>query len=150
MVREVIRHPIRPDRGLDLIARQLGDEPVPALAHCLREARDGGVHVIGFPAAVGLGDVLVHGNDALRALGLEFGVDPDDAVAVLNAYRRVGGLIFHARPYGNVRLVATDASWSFGKGPEVTGRAIDLVMLMANRQQIVGTLSGPGVSDVAA
>ena len=150
MVREVIRHPIRPDRGLDLIARQLGDEPVPALAQRLREARDGGVHVIGFPAAVGLGDVLVHGNDALRALGLEFGVDPDDAVAVLNAYRRVGGLIFHARPYGNVRLVATDASWSFGKGPEVTGRAIDLVMLMANRQQIVGTLSGPGVSDVAA
>ena len=36
------------------------------------------------------------------------------------------------------------------KGPEVTGRAIDLVMLMANRQQIVGTLSGPGVADVAA
>lgn len=60
MVREVIRHPIRPDRGLDLIARQLGDEPVPALAQRLREAQHGGVHVIGFAAAVGLGDVLVH------------------------------------------------------------------------------------------
>ena len=149
MVRDVIRHPIRPDRGLDLIARQLGDEPVPTLAQRLRKAQHGGVHVIGFPAAVGLGDVLVHGNDALRALGLEFRVDPDDAVAVLNAYGRVGGLIFHARPSGRVRLVATDVKWWCGQGPEVTGRAIDLVMLMANRQQIVGTLSGPGVADVA-
>jgi hypothetical protein len=86
-----------------------------------------------------LGDVLVHGNDALRALGLEFGVDPDDAVPVLNAYRRVGGLIFHARPYGTVMLVATDVQWSCGMGPEVKGRAIDLVMFMANRQQIVET-----------
>ena len=54
MVRELIRHPIRPDRRLDLIARQLGDEPVPAVAQRLREAQHGGVHVIGFPAAVGL------------------------------------------------------------------------------------------------
>jgi uncharacterized protein (TIGR03083 family) len=145
MVREVIRHPIRPDRGLDRLARQLGEEPVPALAQRLREAQHGGVHVIGFPAAVGLGDV--HGNDALRALGLEFGVDPDDAVAVLNASRRGSDI---PRPHGKVRLVATDVSWSFGKGPEVTLRAIDLVMLMANRQQIVGKLSGPGVSAVAA
>jgi uncharacterized protein (TIGR03083 family) len=150
MMRDVIRHPIRPDRGLDLNARQLGGEPVPTLAQRLRKAPRGGVHVIGFPAAVGLGDVLVHGNDALRALGLEFGADPDDAVAVLNAYRRVGGLIFHVRHSKNVRLVATDVKWSYGQGPEVTGRAIDLVMLMANRQQIVGTLSGPGVADVAA
>jgi hypothetical protein len=29
------------------------------------------------------------------------------------------------------------------------GRAIDLVMLMANRQQVVETISGPGVADVA-
>jgi hypothetical protein len=96
MVREVIRHPIRPDRGLDRLARQLGKEPVPALTQRLREAQHGGVHVIGFPAAVGLGDV--HGNDALRALGLEFGVDPDDAVAVLNASRR-GSDIPRAAPW---------------------------------------------------
>ncbi len=133
MVRDAVRHPIHPDRGLDLKARQLGDAPIPTLAQRLRQARNGGVHVIGFPAAVGLGDVLVHGNDALRALGLEFAVDPDDAVPVLDAYRRVGRLIFHARPYGNVRLVATDVQWSCGTGPEVTGRAIDLLMLMANR-----------------
>ncbi len=150
MVRDMIRHPIHPDRGVDLIARQLGDEPVPSLAGRLRRAQHGGVHIIGFPAAAGLGDVVVHGNDALRALGQEFGVDPDDAVAILNAYRRVGGLLFHTRPCKTLRLVATDAEWSCGEGPEVTGRAIDLVMFMANRRQVTGALSGPGVADVAA
>ncbi len=150
MGRDVIRHGMRPERALDLIARQLGDEPVPALAQRLRQAQHGKLHVIGFPPAVALGDVLVHGNDALRALGLEFGVHPDDAVLVLNTYRRVGGLIFHARPHRNVRLLATDAQWSCGRGPEVTGRAIELLMLIANRRQIAQSLSGPGVADVAA
>jgi uncharacterized protein (TIGR03083 family) len=87
MVRDVMRHPIHPDKGSDLRARQLGEEPVPTLAQRLRNAQHGGVRVmrvIGFPVAAGLGDVVVHGNDALRALGLEFGVDPDDAVAVPN------------------------------------------------------------------
>jgi uncharacterized protein (TIGR03083 family) len=150
MARDVIHHPIHPDRGVALSARQAGDESVPALAQRLRQAQHGGVRVLGFPAAAGLGDVVVHGNDALRALGLEFAVDPNDAARVLDAYRRVGGLIFHWRPLRIVRLVATDVKWSCGNGPEVTGRAIDLVMLMANRRQIVGTLSGPGVADVAA
>lgn len=84
--------------------------PVPTLAQRLRKAQHGGLHVIGFPAPVGLGNVLVHGNDALRVLGLEFGVDPDDAVPVLNACRRVGGLIFHAQPHGNVRWLQLTSS----------------------------------------
>ena len=150
MVRDMIRHPIHPDRGVDLIARHLGDEPVPSLAERLRKAQRGGVHIVGFPAAAGLGDVAVHGNDAFRALDQEFGVDPDDAVAILNAYRRVGRLIFHTRPCQKFRLVATDVEWSCGEGPEVAGRAIDLVMFMANRRQVVGALSGPGVADMAA
>jgi uncharacterized protein (TIGR03083 family) len=150
MMQGAIRHPIHPDRGVDLSARRLGDEPVPALAQRLRQARHGGVRVIGFPLAAGLGDVVVHGNDALRPLGREFAVDPNDAILVLDAYRSVGGLIFHWRPLRIVRLVATDVRWTCGKGPEVTGRAIDLVMLMANRRQVLGTLSGPGLANVAA
>ncbi len=150
MARDMIRHPIRPDKGLDLIARRLGDEPVPNLARRLRKARLGGVRVIGFPVGMGLGDVVVHGNDGLRPLGLEFEVRPDDAVSILDAYRRVGGLVFHTRPHRSVRLVATDVEWSCGEGPEVTGRAIDIMMLMANRPQVLDMLSGPGVTDLAA
>jgi hypothetical protein len=99
---------------------------------------------------MGVGDVVVHGNDALRPVGLEFEVHPDDAVSVLDAYRRVGGLVFHTRPLRTVRLAATDVEWSCGNGPEVTGRAIDLIMLMANRRQVLESLSGPGLTDLAA
>ena len=77
-------------------------------------------------------------------------MDPEDAVAILNAYRRVGRLIFHTRPCEKFRLVATDAEWSCGEGPEVAGRAVDLVMFMANRRQVVGTLSGPGAAGLTA
>lgn len=150
MVRDVIRHPLRPDRALDLIARQLGEEPVPTLAQRLRNAQHGTFHILGFPPAVELGDVIVHGNDTLRALGLEFAVRPDEAVSVLKTYRRVGGLAFHARPQRTARLVATDVQWSCGNGPEVRGRAIDILMLIANRRQVVESLSGPGVANVAA
>ncbi len=146
MVRDVIRHPLHPDRALDLIARQLGGEPVPTLAQRLRNARHGRFHLLGFPPSVELGDVIVHGNDTLRALGLEFAVPPDEAVLVLKTYRRVNGLAFHARPQRRVRLVATDIQWSCGTGPEVTGRAIDLLMLIANRRQVVESLSGPGLA----
>jgi uncharacterized protein (TIGR03083 family) len=149
MVRDLIHHPVRPDRALDLMARRLGEEPVPTLAQRLRQAH-GKFHVLGFPPAVAFGEVIVHGNDALRALGLEFGLHPDDAVPVLNAYRRIGGVAFHARPHRHVRLVATDVQWSCGSGPEVTGRAVDLLMLIANRRQVFESLSGPGVADVAA
>ncbi len=149
MARDVIRHPLRPDSALDLIARQLGEEPVPTLAQRLRDARHGRFHVLGFPPAVELGDVMVHGNDTLRALDLEFAVHPYEAVLVLKTYRRVGGLAFHARPHRTVTLVATDIQWSCGTGPVVTGRAIDLLMLVANRRQVIESLSGPGVAGVA-
>ena len=45
-----------------------------------------------------------------------------------------------------VRLVANDANWAVGTGPEVTGRAVDLLLLLANRAQAVAYLSGPGLS----
>jgi hypothetical protein len=150
MVRDVIRHRLRPDRALDLIARRLGEEPVPTLAQRLRDAQHGRFHVLGLPPATELGDVIVHGNDTLRALDLEFAVHPNEAVLVLKTYRRVGGLVFHARPHRTVRLVATDAQWSCGTGPEVTGRAIDILMLVANRRQVVESLSGPGLAKLAA
>ena len=42
--------------------------------------------------------------------------------------------------------MANDANWAVGSGPEVTGRAVDLLLLLANRAQAVAYLSGPGLS----
>ena len=53
---------------------------------------------------------------------------------------------FHAAPARGRRLVATDADWARGQGPEVKGRAIDLLLLLANRRQVVPLLEGPGTT----
>jgi hypothetical protein len=43
-------------------------------------------------------------------------------------------------------LVATDLDWSRGDGPEVRGKGIDLLLLVANRRQVLPRLEGPGVT----
>ena len=138
----------RPDRSVDRTARRLGNEPVSELATRLRKAADGRYHVLGSPPAVALGDVLVHSADALRPLGLAGEPQPDEAALVLPIYRRLGLLAFHAAVPRSVRLVATDIDWASGKGPEIRGKAFDLLLLLANRRQVVTALEGPGLSSL--
>lgn len=93
-----------------------------------------------------LGELLVHGRDALDPFGHARLDDPEDALAVLDTCRRVGRLAFHAHSTRGVRLRATDVKWSSGAGPEVRGRAIDLLLLLANRRDVPASLDGPGVA----
>lgn len=144
IVRDVIRGGARPDRALSKAARGLGDERVPELASRLRAAADGRFHALGTSRAVALGEVLVHSADALRPLSLDLDAPQQDVIPVLDAYWRFGRVAFHAAPQRGLCLVATDVDWTRGKGSEVTGRAINLLLLIANRRQVVTSLSGPG------
>jgi hypothetical protein len=69
-----------------------------------------------------------------------------DVVVVLETYKKWGRRMFHAVPHRGVSLNATDVDWRSGVGPEVRGRAIDLLLLVANRPQVVDQLDGPGVA----
>jgi hypothetical protein len=128
------------------VARRLGEQPVSDLAQRLRLAAGGTWHVPGSPAVVVAGELLVHGADMLGPQGLELGAAPSDAGLVINFYRRVSRLVFHAGAPRGVRLVATDFDWTSGRGPVVEGRANDLLLLIANRRQVIDKLSGPGVA----
>jgi hypothetical protein len=44
----------------------------------------------------------------------------------------------------DVRLVATDVDWTFGRGPEVRGTAEALLMAVAGRRTVADELTGPG------
>jgi hypothetical protein len=46
--------------------------------------------------------------------------------------------------------VATDASWSYGDGPEVRGSAEALLLLLFGRRPAPGELGGPGAEVLAA
>jgi hypothetical protein len=76
-------------------------------------------------------------------VGRDTEVDAHVVGPVLRVYRRVGRVAFHATPKG-VTLVATDADIRLGNGPEVRGRSIDLLLLLANRPQVLADLAGPG------
>lgn len=42
-------------------------------------------------------------------------------------------------------FIATDLDYSFGHGPAVTGRGVDLMMAMSGRTVALADLDGPGV-----
>ena len=72
-----------------------------------------------------------------------------DVLVVLDTYKKWGRRVVHAVPHRGVSLAATDADWCMGAGPEVRGRAIDLLLLVANRRQVIDRLDGPGVGQLA-
>ena len=94
---------------------------------------------------MGLADVLVHSADAFRPVGLDVDAPAADAKPALDALWARGRVIVHAVPHRARRLVATDLDWSMGNGPEIRGKAIDLLLLIANRRQVLPWLAGPGL-----
>ena len=95
---------------------------------------------------MGLGDVLVHSADAFRPLSLDVDAPPAAVALVLDAYWWRGRMLVHAEPQWGRRLVATDLDWTKGSGPEVRGKAIDLVLLVSTRRQVLPCLEGPGLA----
>jgi uncharacterized protein (TIGR03083 family) len=149
MMGQILRSGARPDRALDRMARKLGSTPVPELVERLRRAAGRSYHIVGLPPELGLGDLIVHGADALRPAGIVPEPPVADVLVVLDTYRRWGRRTFHAVPHRAVSLVATDADWRSGGGSEVRGKAIDLLLLVANRRQVVECLDGPGIGKLA-
>jgi hypothetical protein len=148
IAKDILRNGIMPDKALSALAIKHGQESGPTLVQRLRAASAGRFHLPGSPRTVVLGEIIVHGADALEPVGKSLDVKPSDASPVLDAYRRVGRLAFHSKSTSKVRLVATDSDWSAGSGPEVRGSTVDLVQLLANRKQVMSRLDGPGVASL--
>ncbi len=91
-------------------------------------------------------DIVVHGQDMALALNRELPVPAD---ASLNALQRVWsmGWPFHARrKLAGYRFSATDADWTTGDGPGITGTTIALLLLATGRVTAARPLlDGPGV-----
>jgi len=98
------------------------------------------------PVVVMLGEIVVHGADIRRPLGLDHTVDEAALVAVADNYVKTNVLIGSKRRIAGLRLVATDAGWSHGDGPEVLGPLSSLVLAMSGRTGAVDDLSGDGVT----
>ena len=75
-------------------------------------------------------------SDAIypRPISFQWRTSSRTDVHLFGAKKRIAGL----------KLTATDMDWSHGNGPEVTGPAEALVMMMAGRLVALDDLSGEG------
>jgi uncharacterized protein (TIGR03083 family) len=97
------------------------------------------------PLSAMLGEVVVHGEDLRRPLGLTAPPDVEASAACLEMYKGASFPVGGKKRIRGLRLVATDTDWSTGEGPEVTGPAISLVLAMTGRAAALVDLDGPGL-----
>jgi uncharacterized protein (TIGR03083 family) len=100
--------------------------------------------------AVMLGEVVVHGEDLRRPLGLSAPVDADAANVCLDTYTKSSFPVGGKKRIAGLRLVSTDTGWTWGSGPEVTGPAMSLLLAMTGRPAGLADLSGDGAPTLNA
>jgi uncharacterized protein (TIGR03083 family) len=98
------------------------------------------------PVMAMLGEIVVHGEDIRRPLGLPGTVADDAANACLQMYTKASFPVGGKKRIHDLRLVATDTGWSHGAGPEVSGPAMSLLLAMTGRAAGLDGLSGNGVA----
>ncbi|HET6529743.1 MAG TPA: maleylpyruvate isomerase family mycothiol-dependent enzyme [Actinoplanes sp.] len=94
----------------------------------------------------GLFDVIVHSQDIARPLGRDFPVPPEYSRRGLQRVWEMGWPFRARRRFAGLSLRADDADWTVGTGPEVTGPALALLLLLTGRRHAaMDALQGTGV-----
>jgi uncharacterized protein (TIGR03083 family) len=101
------------------------------------------------PVMAMLGEIVVHGEDIRRPLGLKHPSPEAALVAVADSWKNSNLLIGAKRRIGGLRLRATDSDWHHGDGPEVVGPLQSLVLAMTGRKGSHQDLSGDGLEVLA-
>ena len=101
----------------------------------------------GMGGAIGLTDGLIHQQDIRRPLG-EPRVIPAERLVPALRTALFGPVLRGILRVRDVRLVATDVEWAFGRGPEVRGTGEALLMAVAGRAAVAEELKGPGADRV--
>jgi uncharacterized protein (TIGR03083 family) len=101
------------------------------------------------PVDAMLGEVVVHGDDLRRPLGLSHQTPEAALVMVADSWKKTNVLIGSKKRIEGLRLAATDSPWTHGDGPEVSGPLQSLVLAMTGRKHVLGDLSGDGVTILA-
>ena len=126
------------------VAAQRGSSPADTMAH-FEGVLTSVKHPPG-PNTTWLGETIVHSEDIRRPLGITHSYPAEAVVAVADFYTGSNLLIGSKRRITGLALLATDAEWSHGTGPEVAGPILALVMAMTGRTAALDDLTGDGVA----
>lgn len=94
-------------------------------------------------------DLVIHQMDVGRPLGVP-DLSPLDVVTASATYVAGNRFLGGARRVAGLRLVATDADWSLGQGPVVSGPVRDLLLVVSGRPAGLPTLHGDGLATITA
>lgn len=98
------------------------------------------------PVTAMLGEIVVHGDDMRRPLGLSHASPEPALVAVADAWKKTNILVGAKSRIEGLRLRATDDSWTWGDGPEVAGPLQSLILAAVGRRQALPDLTGDGLT----
>lgn len=97
-----------------------------------------------------LGEVVIHGEDIRRPLGLRRDYPEEILVTLLDFFESSNFTVPSKARARGLTLVARDVRHWVGAGPEVEGTALDLIMAMAGRPVPAERFRGPGAYDFDA
>ena len=138
------RYGFRFNTYMDKTARRLGTLETAEIVRRIR-ARSTTTNHPPAPVMAMLGEVVVHGEDIRRPLGLQGQVAPAAVRACLDMYRGATFPVGGKKRIQGLRLTATDVDWSHGSGPDVAGPGMSLIMAMTGRRGGAEGLTGDGV-----
>ncbi|MET3468965.1 MULTISPECIES: maleylpyruvate isomerase family mycothiol-dependent enzyme [Microbacterium] len=126
------------------VVTRMGASPAETLARYERAIRN--KRRAAGPLMAGLGEVLIHGEEIRRPVGIRDGVPVQTAAATLQWFARHDFTEYSRSRAQGLRLVANDAATEIGQGAEVRGRALSLLVALSGRPVIPGELHGPGAA----
>jgi len=136
-------HGFRFDTMMDREARAETLSPTEIIERL--RARTGTTNRPPAPVMTMLGEVVVHGDDIRRPLGLAGDTKPEAIAACLEMYSRANFPVGTKKRIAGLHLVASDLDWSHGSGPEVRGPGMSLLAAITGRVPAVTDLDGDGV-----
>lgn len=98
------------------------------------------------PRVAMLGEVIVHGEDIRRPLGLRHTYPIDAVTRIAHFYTGSDQMLTGKSRVRGLRLVATDGPFTVGAGPLVTGPTLAITMATTGRVEFCAELSGDGVA----
>jgi uncharacterized protein (TIGR03083 family) len=113
--------------------RQAARTSRPEIVARIRASADSRRHNVGVTYRETLIDALVHSQDIARPLGRRLPTPPDAAALAADQVWKKGWPFYPRRRLTGIRLVATDADWAVGEGPEIRGTMGDLLLVLTGR-----------------
>ena len=129
------------------VQRERGATPADALAS-FRSQLDATSHPPG-PIDSMVAEAVIHGEDIRRPLGITRVYSEDATTTVASFITKSNLLLGGKRRSSDLALKATDASWTMGSGPEVSGPLVSIIMALTGRKAGLDQLEGDGVATLA-